>query len=70
MTDNNVRKLQLLNSKYAALARSKYSFGAGTAKSDPTPEQLADITAQMAAVKAEMASVTAKISEQKPTVES
>jgi hypothetical protein len=55
------RQLQLLDNRYATLARSKYSFGAGTATSDPTPEQLTEIEAQMAMVKEEMATMKAEM---------
>ena len=52
-----LKRLQHLDSKYAALARSRYSFGAGTATSAPSTEQLAEIESQMKAVTAEMDSL-------------
>lgn len=51
----NATQTQLLDQRYASLARSKYSFGAGTASGAPSPERLAEIKSEMKELAAELA---------------
>lgn len=52
--DELTARIQTLDSKYAALARSQYDFGAGTAKRPVTSAERVEIQARMAEVAAEI----------------